>query len=100
MNTLAPRARALTEAGLLVYLLLIPAGLAAPAWSREAALAMMLAGVLVAAVFARSTPAFELVLPLALFAGSTALSVVFSAYPDRSLARAAYAPVAWLVFVA
>lgn len=96
--------RALTELGLVAYLLLVPAGNALPAWGRELALAVVLAGLVLARLpmgrRACPRPAFRLLAPLALFALSTLLSVVFSAFPGRSLARAAYAPVAVLLFLA
>jgi O-antigen ligase len=97
---MSARGRALAEIGLLAYLLLIPAGLALPAWPRDAALVTILAGVLAATVFGGADPGFRFLLPLALFVGSTALSIFLSARPEQSLARATYAPVAWLVFVA
>lgn len=96
--------RALAEVGLLAYLLLIPAGTALAAWPRDLALAAALAGLALATlpVGRGRDPArgFALVVPLALCVGSTALSTLLSAYPDRSLARGAYAPIAWGLFLA
>ncbi|HUG37923.1 MAG TPA: O-antigen ligase family protein, partial [Candidatus Limnocylindrales bacterium] len=95
--------RAIAEIGLSAYLLMIPAGPALPAWPRDLALVAAFGGLLLASLPGRrgaaASPGFAFLVPLALFAGSAALSTVLSTYPDRSLVRAAYAPIAWLLFL-
>ncbi len=96
--------RALTEVGLLVYLLTIPMGRGLETWSRELPLVAVMAGMVLARIpwprTAESSAPFRLLIPLVLFAVSTLLSTLFSEFPDKSLARAAYSPIAFLLFLA
>jgi O-antigen ligase len=95
--------RGLTELGLLAYLLTIPAGPTLVAWGRELPLLAILAGIVLARVPLPESPKpapFRLLIPLVLFLLSTLLSTLFSELPGESLARAAYAPIGFLLFLA
>ncbi len=94
--------RVATEAGVLGYLLCIPLGQSIGAFGRHLALLTIVLGM----VLARwpggldRPPPFQFVVPFACFAASTFCSVVFSTYRELSLARVAYAPIAFLLFFA
>jgi putative inorganic carbon (HCO3(-)) transporter len=95
---------AVTEAGLLVYLLTIPAGPWLPTWSRDLALLAVLSGMVLVRIPMwsswRQLPPFRFLVPMALFALSTLVSTIWSASPPQSLARAAYTPIALVLFFA
>lgn len=97
-------ARVLTEIGLLTYLLTIPMGRAFVAWGRELPLLVIVAGLVLArmpgARATTPTAPFRLLIPLTLFAVSTLLSLVFSESLEESFAWVAYAPIAFLFFLA
>jgi O-antigen ligase len=93
----------LTELGLLAYLLTIPMGHAFAVWGRELPLLAILAGMVLTRLPKSRAPKpapFALLIPFVLFAGSTFLSTIFSEFPGESLARAAYAPIAFVLFLA
>ncbi len=96
--------RTLTEIGLLAYLLAIPLGRGVPAWVREPPLVLVAAGLVLSRLprpgAGAGLPPYGLLGPVVLFALSALLSTLLSAYPARSLARAAYAPIAFLLFLA
>ncbi|HEV8310038.1 MAG TPA: O-antigen ligase family protein [Methylomirabilota bacterium] len=101
---LRSRARTIAECGLLVYLLTIPMGRALPGWTRELPLLLIVWGMVLARLPrgrpSPSVPPFGLLVPFALFMSTTGISVLFSAFPEASLSRAAYAPIAALLFLA
>lgn len=97
------RSRVLTEAGLLFYLLTIPMGPTLMTWGRELPLLAIIGGIILARAPVPGAPApvpFRFLIPLVLFAVSMVLSTLLSELPAQSLARAAYAPIGFLVFLA
>ena len=98
------RARTLTEFGLLAYLSTIPMGLSFVPWGRDLLLLAVVAGLVFARIPGSKVtplrPPFRLLIPLVLFAGSTLLSTVFSEVREESIAGVAYAPIAFLLFLA
>ena len=94
--------RMVTEVGVLGYLLCIPLGQSIGTAGRNLALLTIVVGMVLARLPGGldRPPAFQFVGPFAFFAAATFCSVVFSTYRELSVARAAYAPIAFLLFFA
>ena len=94
--------RLVTEVGVLGYLLCIPLGQSIGTAGRNLALLTIVLGMVLARLPGGldRPPSFQFVVPFAFFAVSTFCSLVFSTYRELSLARVAYAPIAFLLFFA
>jgi hypothetical protein len=104
MDRARKHAPVVTEAGVLAYLVGLPMGQSLAPVARELSLLTIAVGMLLSRIpicgqAPRRLP-YRFVIPFALFALSALASAVFSSYPALSLSRAAYAPIAFLLFLA